>query len=181
MKLDQEYCNARAAYCKVVSKVVDHWVQIKSKALSDTFLKAVIKNAGIPEPYSSDDFEDLIGETVEGFISKLFSDEKIARYRIVIEDVENRAPTPLQITSGVGNATWRDMQFYIHETLEKYVVNLAVKYLPDSDLVKQELLLTQANYHRIYTLVENSTPETLHAVIIETEERKEPVLPSPKL
>jgi hypothetical protein len=70
---------------------------------------------------------------------------------------------------------------YIHETLEKYVVNLAVKYLPDSDLVKQELLLTQANYHRIYTLVENSTPETLHAVIIETEERKEPVLPSPKL
>lgn len=180
MSLDQEYCDARDAYCKVVSKVVDRLVEITRRPLTDDFMKGVIKSAGIAEPYTTEDFEDIICETVEEYTAKLFSDERIAKYRVVIEAVESNAPTAEQITPGTGNATWKDMQNIIHKCLESDVVGFTANYLPDSDPLKEEFLLIQANYHRIYTLVEKADPHSIHVVVnvVAEGEGEEPPAPS---
>ncbi|NDH09594.1 MAG: hypothetical protein EBY16_08295 [Gammaproteobacteria bacterium] len=52
------------------------------------------------------------------------------------------------------------MQYFIHEGLERDVVNFTVKYLPDSDEIKQKCLLIQAHYHQAFTLLKQAKPNS---------------------
>lgn len=162
MNLDEEYCQARAEYCAVVHRVIDRLEDIKSNPFTNDFIEGVIKATGIPAPYTPDNFEDVMCETIEEYISRLLDDEILTRHREIIKFVENKAPTEEQVTPGSGNATWYDMQNYIHESLETRVVGLTVRYLPESDPLYREFRQTQANYHRVYNLVENSDPQSIH-------------------
>jgi hypothetical protein len=165
MKLNEQYCKAREEYCSMVSKVIDRLEEIISKPLASDFVEGVIKSAGVPEPYTPDNFDDIIGETVGEYIQKLLSTERIAGYREEVSSAQARAPTANEVTFGSGNATWKDMQNIIHKGLESDVVAYTLKYLPDSDPIKEECLIAQANYHRVYSLVENADSQSLNSEV----------------
>jgi len=62
------------------------------------------------------------------------------------------------------------MQYFIHEGLERDVVNFTVKYLPDSDEIKQKCLLIQAHYHQAFTLLKQAKPNSENSARNEADE-----------